>query len=60
VELSGQLLVMDGLPPPEPRSWSRTIRAGPATASEARWFLWGALKGSHHPEREIVGGALQP
>jgi serine/threonine-protein kinase RsbW len=33
---------MEGSPPPGSRSWSRTLRAGPATAAEARWFLWEA------------------
>jgi anti-sigma regulatory factor (Ser/Thr protein kinase) len=42
--LSGYLRVMEGSFPPGPRSWSRTLRAGPTTAAEARWFLWEALK----------------
>jgi anti-sigma regulatory factor (Ser/Thr protein kinase) len=34
---------MEGSLPPG-RTWSRTLRAGPTTAAEARWFLWEALK----------------
>lgn len=30
--------------PGERRSWSRTLPAGPASAAEARAFLWEALK----------------
>jgi hypothetical protein len=41
--LRGYLQVMEGSLPPEPRSWSRTLQAGPATAAEARWFLWQVL-----------------
>jgi anti-sigma regulatory factor (Ser/Thr protein kinase) len=36
---------MEGSRPPERRSWSRTLRAGPAAPAEARWFLWEALNG---------------
>ena len=34
---------MEGSPPPEPRTWTRVLPAGPTTAAEARWFLWDAL-----------------
>src|SRR5919201_4228176 len=29
--------------PPEPRTWSRPLAAGPRTSGEARWFLWQTL-----------------
>jgi anti-sigma regulatory factor (Ser/Thr protein kinase) len=42
-ELRGYLRDMEGSGPPAPRSWSRTLRAGPTTVAEARWFLREAL-----------------
>jgi anti-sigma regulatory factor (Ser/Thr protein kinase) len=39
------------------RSWSRTLRAGPTTATEARWFLYEVVE-HLDPNVDVLAAAL--